>query len=177
MLPMLAVLVSNTKSGSRLWRLSLYSILAATAANPTIAFAPTRYNQRIIHRGRTTYPHAEAMTTRQPLSSTTKNASTGLSPRVLDTLDPCVVLMKELIGRYAHLWSDKGGIFSLAQGVVYWDPPESCQEALREEISKPKNILHTYGPAQGIPELTAADHFRGDSQSFFLDFHESIAYI
>ena len=78
-----------------------------------------------------------------------------LPSRILETLDPCVVLMKELIGRYANLWEDKGGIFSLAQGVVYWDPPKSCQEALQEEISKgfDTNLLHTYGPAQGIPEL------------------------
>ena len=87
--------------------------------------------------------------------STTKTAA-GLSPRVLETLDPCVVLMKELIGRYAHKWADKGGIFSLAQGVVYWEPPSSCQEALIQECSKPHNLLHTYGPAQGIPELTDA---------------------
>jgi aspartate/methionine/tyrosine aminotransferase len=65
--------------------------------------------------------------------------------------------MKDLVGRYAHLWEDKGGIFSLAQGVVYWEPPPSCQEALLAEFSKPGgNNLHTYGPAQGIPELTDA---------------------
>jgi katanin p60 ATPase-containing subunit A1 len=64
--------------------------------------------------------------------------------------------MKELVGRYAHLWQDKGGIFSLAQGVVYWEPPASCLRTLQEELSKPNNLLHTYGPAQGIPELTEA---------------------
>jgi len=87
---------------------------------------------------------------------TTTTTKKGLSPRVLETLDPCVVLMKQLIGQYSHLWQDKGGIFSLAQGVVYWEPPQTCQEALMEEISKPSNLLHTYGPAQGIPELTQA---------------------
>lgn len=88
-------------------------------------------------------------------SSSSDNITKGLSPRVLETLDPCVVLMKQLIGQYSHLWEgDKGGIFSLAQGVVYWEPPSTCQEALIQEITAPNNLLHTYGPAQGIPELT-----------------------
>ncbi|CAJ1967594.1 unnamed protein product [Cylindrotheca closterium] len=91
--------------------------------------------------------------TAEPTPTTTTTRK-GLSPRVLETLDPCVVLMKQLIGQYSHLWEDKGGIFSLAQGVVYWEPPKTCQEALLKEVSKPSNLLHTYGPAQGIPELT-----------------------
>lgn len=83
--------------------------------------------------------------------------STTISPRVLETLDPCVVLMGEMMGKYAPLWVDKGGILSLAQGVVYWEPPSTCQDALLEAISDTSNsILHTYGPAQGIPELTDA---------------------
>jgi aspartate/methionine/tyrosine aminotransferase len=66
--------------------------------------------------------------------------------------------MKELVGQYAPLWESKGGIFSLAQGVVYWEPPESCQEALMDAISGTSTnpLLHTYGPAQGIPELIDA---------------------
>jgi aspartate/methionine/tyrosine aminotransferase len=149
---MLPFLVSNTRSVSRFWKLSLYSILAATASNPTVAFVPFISHRSIQSNSAAMSHNIEKL----PLSSTTKAASTGLSPRVMETLDPCVVLMKELIGRYAHLWSDKGGIFSLAQGVVYWEPPESCQEALREAVSKPNNLLHTYGPAQGIPELSGA---------------------
>ena len=74
----------------------------------------------------------------------------------METLDPCVVLMKDLVSRYSHLWDQKGGVFSLAQGVVYWEPPSSCQQALKEEFSRPGNLLHTYGPAQGIPQLTEA---------------------
>jgi aromatic aminotransferase len=63
--------------------------------------------------------------------------------------------MKELIGRYSHLWEDKGGIFSLAQGIVYWEPPPTCQHMLHDEVNKGfgSNLLHLYGPAQGIPEL------------------------
>jgi aspartate/methionine/tyrosine aminotransferase len=64
--------------------------------------------------------------------------------------------MKDLVARYSHLWDQKGGVFSLAQGVVYWEPPSTCQEALKEEFSRPGNLLHTYGPAQGIPQLTEA---------------------
>jgi aromatic aminotransferase len=81
-----------------------------------------------------------------------------LSPRILETLDPCVVLMKELIGRYSHLWEDQGGIFSLAQGIVYWEPPPTCQQRLQNEVNKGfgSNALHLYGPAQGIPELVQA---------------------
>jgi aspartate/methionine/tyrosine aminotransferase len=89
-------------------------------------------------------------------SKSSTATTTSLSPRVMATLDPCVVLMKDLVSRYSHLWDQKGGVFSLAQGVVYWEPPSSCQEALKEEFSRPGNLLHTYGPAQGIPQLTEA---------------------
>jgi len=101
----------------------------------------------------------------------------GISPRVLETLDPCVVLMKELVDQYAPLWENKGGIFSLAQGVVYWEPPPSCQKALvnaitgngsGETASNP-SLLHTYGPAQGIPELTEALHAKLVSENGFRD--------
>ena len=88
--------------------------------------------------------------------STTTDSSTDLpnvSARIQSTLDPCVVLMKELIGQYAHLWEDKGGIFSLAQGVVYWKPPETVHEALVKELTDDSNILHTYGPDEGLPDL------------------------
>eukprot|EP00934_Nitzschia_sp_Nitz4_P007302 Nitzschia sp. Nitz4//scaffold41_size133979//110618//111859//NITZ4_003368-RA/size133979-processed-gene-0.226-mRNA-1//1//CDS//3329551533//7292//frame0 len=84
------------------------------------------------------------------------NANMPISPRICETLDPCVVLMKEMMQEYTHLWQEKGGIFSLAQGVVYWNPPEASQQALIEEIRNPTNTLHTYGPSQGIPELTSA---------------------
>jgi aspartate/methionine/tyrosine aminotransferase len=87
-----------------------------------------------------------------------------LSSRILATLDPCIVLMKEMIGQYAHLWDNKGGIFSLAQGVVYWEPPPSCTQALQHAIGKvddnnndsTSSLLHTYSPAHGLPELVEA---------------------
>jgi aromatic aminotransferase len=78
------------------------------------------------------------------------------------TLDPCVVLMKELIDQYRDLWHDRGGVYSLAQGIVYWDPPvESVVAALEQEIQNMKSSessLHTYGPNEGLPSLRAALH-------------------
>ena len=71
--------------------------------------------------------------------------------------------MKELIGKYADRWEDRGGIYSLAQGVVYWTPPPQCQAKLEQALlhsgggaaadrtSSP--ALHLYGPDEGLPEL------------------------
>lgn len=48
------------------------------------------------------------------LKSSKGNIST--SSRIQETLDPCVVLMKQIITRHQHLWEDNDGIYSLAQG-------------------------------------------------------------
>ena len=94
----------------------------------------------------------------------------SVSSRIQNTLDPCVVLMQELIGRYAHLWDDKGGIFSLAQGVVYWKPPDVVTAALIQALQEDQQggidpitaaaaappLLHTYGPDEGLPALRSA---------------------
>jgi aromatic aminotransferase len=84
----------------------------------------------------------------------------ALSPRIVETLDPCVVVMKEMISRYAPLWEDRGGIYSLAQGIVYWKPPDTVRQTLQEALQQDEEDeslqLHTYGPAQGIPLLTTA---------------------
>ena len=79
--------------------------------------------------------------------------------------------MKELIGQYADQWKDKGGIYSLAQGVVYWKPPKSAVQAIQSALtldeddddddnnnnnnnSNNKNaMLHMYGPDEGLLEL------------------------
>ena len=90
-----------------------------------------------------------------------------LSNRIVQTLDPCVVKTKEWMGNYSHLWEgDKGGIFSLAQGVVYWKPPPSCRKALVDAVNADANdkgdeesdplALHSYSPASGLPELVEA---------------------
>lgn len=91
------------------------------------------------------------------------NSDTGfpLSNRILPTLDPCVVKTKEWIETYSHLWQDQDGIFSLAQGIVYWNPPPSCRQALRDAVlsveeSDDPLALHSYSPARGLPELIDA---------------------
>jgi aromatic aminotransferase len=96
------------------------------------------------------------------MSSSTSQELPSVSSRIQSTLDPCVVLMKELIGRYAHLWNDKGGIYSLAQGVVYWKPPPQVSTALIQALQDDDTaaatapLLHTYGPDEGLPELREA---------------------
>ena len=88
----------------------------------------------------------------------------SLSNRIVGTLDPCVVKTKEWMGNYAHLWEgDRGGIYSLAQGVVYWKPPPSCRKALVDAVNANNDkeeseesdplALHSYSPASGLPEL------------------------
>lgn len=61
---------------------------------------------------------------------------------------------------YAPLWAPNGGIYSLAQGVVYWSPPRSCVTAVREAVTEDDDpldlVLHTYGPAQGVPAFRTA---------------------
>ena len=61
-----------------------------------------------------------------------------------------------MIGAYADEWEDRGGIFSLAQGVVYWEPPKSAHDALLDALQVDNNLLHMYGPDEGLPELREA---------------------
>lgn len=94
-------------------------------------------------------------------------------------MDPCVVLMKQLIFQHASKWEDDPkGIFSLAQGVVHWRPPRSAYEALSRAAQanmEPEKsdtgggygmdgavgggdgrLIHTYCPDEGYPPLLAA---------------------
>lgn len=105
-----------------------------------------------------------------PRIMSTKTSIPNVSSRIQNTLDPCVVLMKELVGKYAPLWDDKGGIFSLAQGVVYWTPPDAVSKALIQSLEDDQKNndpddertvstapqLHTYGPDEGLPALRGA---------------------
>jgi aspartate/methionine/tyrosine aminotransferase len=82
-----------------------------------------------------------------------------LSPKIIETLDPCVVLIKELIAEHASKWEgeEKGGIFSLAQGVVHWQPPQSSIQAMQASLQDVGNSqVHTYGPDEGLFELRSA---------------------
>lgn len=110
-----------------------------------------------------------------------------ISSRTYATLDPCVILMKQLISKHAHKWErsddetlnndNHRGIYSLAQGVVYWPPPTSAYEALMQaaqenlKMSDSKDggttsidgtdmsdgrLIHTYCPDEGYPPLLSA---------------------
>ena len=82
-------------------------------------------------------------------------SSSATSDRVRQTLDPCVILMKQIISRHAEKWEDRGGIYSLAQGVVYWPPPTEALEAVATAATC-DDTLHTYCPDEGTPELRSA---------------------
>jgi aspartate/methionine/tyrosine aminotransferase len=89
--------------------------------------------------------------------------------KVLETLDSCVVLMKKMIAEYESEWKDKGGIFSLAQGVVYWEPPDSVAPALQAGIQM--NTLHLYCPDEGLPELREAIQVKLRNENNLSDHH------
>ena len=108
-------------------------------------------------------------TKRSVATSTLKMSSSSfrISNRTTQTLDPCVVLMKKLISQHEEKWKDdKDGIFSLAQGVVYWKPPNSAYEAMgnaindnfldsTESLTTDGNLIHTYCQDEGYPPLIA----------------------
>ena len=70
-----------------------------------------------------------------------------LSRRALETEMPVMVQMQEL------LRGAKNAV-SLAQGVVYWQPPKQALEKVKELVSEP--LISRYGNDEGIPELRAA---------------------
>jgi len=76
--------------------------------------------------------------------------------KIQQTAEPCVILMKQIISEYVPLWIDRGGIYSLAQGVVYWKPPPMAYNHILESVSSSHSDLHLYNPADGIPPLVSA---------------------
>ncbi|XP_077211914.1 aromatic aminotransferase ISS1-like [Tasmannia lanceolata] len=70
-----------------------------------------------------------------------------LAKRVLETDTPVMVQIQELVR------GSKDAI-SLAQGVVYWQPPENALEKIKEIIREPSTSR--YGADEGLPELRAA---------------------
>jgi hypothetical protein len=93
-----------------------------------------------------------------------------LSSNIVQTVDPCVVLMKQMIQKHqaefeqTHRSKDSGTndtgdkIYSLAQGVVYWDPPDECRTSILNALTDDSptvrpSKLHLYSPDEGLLEL------------------------
>ncbi|CAN0878309.1 Aromatic aminotransferase ISS1 [Linum grandiflorum] len=70
-----------------------------------------------------------------------------LARRALETEIPVMVQIQELV---------KGAenVISLAQGVVYWQPPKEAMEKVKELIWEPS--VSRYGADEGLPELREA---------------------
>ncbi|CAL5210655.1 unnamed protein product [Lathyrus oleraceus] len=71
----------------------------------------------------------------------------NLARRAVDTEMPIMVKMQEL------LRGAKNAV-SLAQGVVYWQPPKEALDKVKELVYEPS--ISRYGNDEGIPELRAA---------------------
>lgn len=113
-------------------------------------------------------------TTQLPAAASLLSTST----RVQETLDPCVVLMKELLAKYQHKWNknmnENGNendvddtnhkMYSLAQGIVHWSPPPSVSHAMisaiqqeqEQQEQQEQELLHQYAPDEGLPEFIEA---------------------
>ncbi|KAF3781320.1 Aspartate aminotransferase [Nymphaea thermarum] len=70
-----------------------------------------------------------------------------LARRAIETETPVMVQIQQL------LRGIKGAI-SLAQGVVYWQPPDHALEKVKEVVWQPSTSQ--YGPDEGLPELREA---------------------
>lgn len=108
-------------------------------------------------------------------SSTSSQTKFSISNRAIQTLDPCVILMKQIISQHEEKWKDDG-IYSLAQGVVHWKPPQTVYEALanavQENLDENKAItggdgaiIHTYCPDEGYPPLLASLKLKLEQQN------------
>lgn len=71
----------------------------------------------------------------------------NLAKRAVETEMPIMVKMQEL------LRGAKNAV-SLAQGVVYWQPPKQALDKVKELVYEPS--ISRYGNDEGIPELRAA---------------------
>ncbi|KAK1265139.1 Bifunctional aspartate aminotransferase and glutamate/aspartate-prephenate aminotransferase [Acorus gramineus] len=70
-----------------------------------------------------------------------------LAKRALDTESPVMVKIQELI-------RGEKDVISLAQGVVYWQPPEQALDKVKEIVWDP--VTSRYGVDDGLPELREA---------------------
>lgn len=74
-------------------------------------------------------------------------SASRLARRVLTTETPVMIQMQELFRSIKDC-------MSLAQGIVFWQPPAPALEKIKESIFTPE--ISNYGPDDGIPELKAA---------------------
>jgi len=154
-------LLSNNRRSSAFMMRPLHYCLVSSASKKILPKAIVRGN-RSNSNFRVNYSKKNSFSSL--FSSSSSGTMTSLVPvlssstNIQSTLDPCVVLMKQLIAKYQHLWKDKGGIYSLAQGVVYWEPPQSAYDTITETInlSNDVNELHKYCPDEGLPSLLSA---------------------
>ncbi|KAK6912120.1 Aminotransferase, class I/classII [Dillenia turbinata] len=70
-----------------------------------------------------------------------------LARRALETDTPVMVQIQELLRGVKHA-------MSLAQGVVYWQPPRHAMEKVKELVLDPS--VSRYGADEGLPELREA---------------------
>lgn len=71
-----------------------------------------------------------------------------LAQRALKTDHPVMVQIQGLIREAAH------DVISLAQGVVYWQPPQQALNKVKEIVCEPS--ISRYGADEGLPELREA---------------------
>jgi len=67
------------------------------------------------------------------------------SVSITRTLEPCIVKMQEMLRNV------QPPPLSLAQGIVYWSPPDLAQTTALEAMRSPD--VHGYGATYGLPEL------------------------
>ena len=152
-----AGVVSTTVASS-----SASSLLILTTRRTSLTRHRHRRTSRSRSRSRSSSSESSTSITTTPLVMAAAATALPISTRIGQTLDPCVVKTKDWMQLYAPLWAPNGGIYSLAQGVVYWSPPRSCVTAVREAVTEDNEdnpldlLLHTYGPAQGVPAFRTA---------------------
>jgi hypothetical protein len=83
-------------------------------------------------------------------------STTTISQRIARTSVPIVVTMGKLIKK-ASTMDGKSTPLTLAQGQVYWDPPEQAiNRASSSLLNSTNKSIHRYGADDGSQELKSA---------------------
>ena len=88
---------------------------------------------------------------RRPGMAARAGRTTVPSTRIVDTDDPIVAQMRRLVQAVE-------GTASLAQGIVYYPPPEQVLARVRAALDDPatQKVLNSYGADEGVLELRKA---------------------